>query len=62
MKTRYRIIRDNYCGYEVQVWRWYFPFWIADGLFNSHSSIERARQFIDKKGKEVVEYYPPKKK
>jgi len=62
METRYRIVKDNYCGYEVQVRRWYFPFWIQHGLFNTHSSIEGARQYIEGLSNQVVEYYPHKKK
>ena len=30
-KTRYRIVSDNYCGYSVEAWRWYFPLWIDIG-------------------------------
>ena len=62
MKTRYRIVKDNYCGYEVQVWRWYFPFWKQLGFCNTHPSVEKARQYIEGLSNQVVEYYTPKKK
>lgn len=26
MRNRYRIVSDNYLGYEVQIKFWYFPF------------------------------------
>lgn len=45
---RARIVRDNYAGYEVQVWRWWFPFWLQawnTGPTNTHSTIERAELF-----------------
>lgn len=50
MKTkRYRIVRDNYAGYEVQGWRIWFPFWIQlsqGGSFgvNTSSDIEEAKK------------------
>ena len=44
-KTKYRIVRDNYAGYEVQIKRWYFPFWVQKGYVNTFSTIERARSY-----------------
>jgi hypothetical protein len=44
---RYRIVRDNYCGYEVQAWRIWFPFWLECGIANTHVSIERAKAYIE---------------
>lgn len=40
-----RIVKDAYAGYEVQVKRWWFPFWVQANFTNTHSSIERAEQF-----------------
>lgn len=56
---KYRIVRDNYAGYEVQVWRWWFPFYIqcgdVDGICNTHMSLESAKEFIKKRrSKKVV--------
>lgn len=45
--TRYRIVRDNYSGYEVQIRRWWFPIWLQLGGINTSPSIERARELID---------------
>jgi hypothetical protein len=47
MKTKYRIVSDRYLGYECQIWRWYWPFWVQMGFTNTHSSIEDAKRYID---------------
>lgn len=44
MSTHYRIARDRFAGFEVQVWRWWWPFWIQPRL-NTHYSIEKAEQW-----------------
>lgn len=50
MRNSYRIVTDTYCGYEVQVKKWWFPFcWVqcgegTDGT-NTHSSIEDAEKY-----------------
>lgn len=57
-KSKYRIVTDNFCGYEVQKKEWFMPFWrgcFVNGLFsNTHRTIEEARNFA-KKGN-IVEY------
>jgi hypothetical protein len=49
-KKRYRIVEDNYLGYEVQSRRWWFPFWLecssSIGISNTHPTIEKAKEFI----------------
>ena len=60
MKRKYRIVKDNFCGYEAQQWRWYWPFWTQLGFVNTHTSIEDARAYIDGYSLIVVEYYTPK--
>ena len=52
--VRYRIVRDNYLGYECQKWRIWFPFWIQMGFTNTHPTIERAIAFIENNGSVVV--------
>lgn len=42
MKNKYRIVRDNYNGYEVQVKRWWFPVWLQAGFANTHKTIKQA--------------------
>lgn len=45
MKNKYRIVRDNYAGYEVQIKRWWLPVWLQLGFSNTHCSIERAEAY-----------------
>lgn len=57
---KYRIVKDNYAGYEVQCWRLWFPFWLEcwnnlDCNCNTHFSIEQAEKFI--KRKQNKKYY-----
>jgi hypothetical protein len=58
LKNKYRIANDSYCGYEVQVKRWWFPIWTALGvhghLTNTHVSVEKAEEFAKNGG--VVKY------
>lgn len=53
-KTKYRIVTDEYSGFEVQSWRWYFPIWLQCHTsscepINTHSSLEKAKLFIENK-------------
>ncbi len=43
-KPYYRIVRDNYNGYEVQHWRWWFPVWVQPEI-NTHKSLESAKNW-----------------
>ena len=46
-KTRYRIVRDRYAGYEVQ-WRyWWMPFYVQ-GATNTHCSLASAQRYIER--------------
>lgn len=45
--TKYRIVTDSYCGYEVQKWRIWFPFWMECSWANTHRSIESAQKFVE---------------
>jgi hypothetical protein len=40
-----RIVRDNYNGYEVQVWRWWWPVWVMAGFCNTFCSVEEAERW-----------------
>lgn len=53
--ARYRIVRDKYCGFAVQWWRWYWPFW-SEPLVNTHSSIEDAETWAHSHSCMVVKY------
>ena len=45
-KTEYRIVRDSYAGYEVQMKRWWWPIWTEVGWVNTHSSLEGAKKYL----------------
>lgn len=51
MTNKYRIISDEYAGYEVQIKYWWLPlFWfqLSDyaPMLNTHASIESAKELI----------------
>ena len=43
MMAQYRIVRDTYNGYEVQVRRWWFPVWVQLGFCNTPALKEQRR-------------------
>lgn len=47
MSREYRIVRDNYNGFEVQSRCWWWPLW-TQGESNSHSTIEGAEAYAMK--------------
>lgn len=49
---KYRIVTDNYAGFEVQIKVWYWPFWRQLNFSNTHFSIEQASQYIEKDKKD----------
>ena len=51
----YRIVRDHFNGYEVQSWRWWFPFWIQ-GRTNTHSTVAQAEQYAHEVANGGVKY------
>lgn len=42
--AKYRIVADKWAGYEVQSWRWWWPFW-TQGVINTHPTIEAAEEY-----------------
>lgn len=44
-KPEYRVVYDRFAGYEVQVRRWWFPFWVQLGLVNTFSTLEAAELY-----------------
>lgn len=44
-KNKYKIVRDDFCGYEVRIKRWWLPLWYQAGWTNTHSSVEKAREY-----------------
>lgn len=55
MKPHYRIVRDRYMGYEVQIWRWWWPFWMEAGV-NTFSTEEKAESWARAYSQRVVKY------
>lgn len=52
---KYRIVQDSFAGYEVQCWRIWWPIWMQ-GKTNTHSTLERARQYAHYHAAGAVEY------
>ncbi len=53
MRNKYRIVTDEFNGYEAQVKRWWWPFWWVElNGVNTSSSIQRAYKYVeeDRKG------------
>ena len=53
--AHYRIVRDAYSGYEVQSWRWWWPFWTQVAI-NTHHTVERAEEYAKRRAGGVVKY------
>lgn len=59
-KTKHRVVSDIHLGYEVQVKRFVFPFWVQcwkNGCINTFESYESAKSWVDsgkKKAKERI--------
>lgn len=51
--VKYRIVTDQWNGFEAQIWRLWFPFWWQMGWTNTHASLEDAQKFIENYRKEV---------
>lgn len=59
--ARYRIVYDRYSGYEAQVWRWYWPFWVQMGWTNTHPTITDAEEYIRRGANPVVKHVDVRK-
>ena len=44
---KYRIITDMYCGFSVQCWRIWFPFWLQIDFTNTFLSLEEAKEALE---------------
>lgn len=51
---KYRIVKDDYLGYEVQQKSWWWPFWVQTGGINTHMTLEKAERWAKTRG--VVKY------
>ncbi len=45
---RYRIYPDQWAGYEVRVWRIWWPFWVLMGFANTFETAEKAEAYAIK--------------
>ena len=50
MKNKYRIIFVGFpvAHYEVQIKRWWLPFWYQVDFVNIHFGVEEAEQYIER--------------
>ena len=53
-KTKYRIVRDGYLGYEAQYRKWWMPFYCQIDFCNTRSTIEESKQLINRHRKPIV--------
>jgi hypothetical protein len=55
---KYRIVTDNYLGYEIQLKYFLLPFWfqisVQEKGVNTFFSIAKAQMYIEKLNKKVV--------
>lgn len=52
-RKRARVVTDTYLGYEVQVWRWWFPMWVQPRA-NTHFTEAAAEACAKRQFKRVV--------
>ncbi len=52
---KYRIVADLVLGYGVQVWRWWWPFWVMP-QYNTHSSVEDAEAWAIAHARRVAKH------
>ena len=53
-KNKYRVVTDNYAGYESQIKYWWFPFiWVQVGGVNTHRKLEQAIKYVENQNKPV---------
>ena len=48
---QYRVVKDRFLGFESQVWRLWWPFWVQiweDGITNTHRTLKDAQELIEK--------------
>ena len=46
-RTRYRIVKDDYAGYEAQYRHWWMPFYIQVNGVNTRPTLEACRKLIE---------------
>ncbi len=57
---KYRIVTDEFLGYEAQFRPWWWPFWMQCFFVNTSPSVESSRKVVDKHRRgRIIEYYTP---
>lgn len=56
MSAQYRIVRDDFAGFEVQQRRWWWPFWTQCGFTNTHLTVEAAERYAENHARGCVKY------
>jgi hypothetical protein len=54
--AEYRIVTDAFCGFEVQIRSWWWPFWVEADFCNTFSTIEAAERFAEHHARGCVKY------
>jgi len=45
MTKKWRVVRDRFLGYQVDVKVWWWPFWVQKGWSNTHRTKEIAELY-----------------
>lgn len=52
----YRIVTDAFAGFEVQLRRWWWPFWVEADYVNTHATVEAAERYATQHAQGAVKY------
>ena len=58
-RTKYRIVRDSFLGFEAQFRPWWSPVWFQMGFTNTLATVERAEDYIRGYAQRVVKTVEP---
>lgn len=56
-----RIVKDNFSGFEVQIWRIWWPFWVECwqyGIINTFSTLEKAEEWANERINKRTSKFP----
>lgn len=54
--AEYRVVEDNFAGFEVQARRWWWPFWLECDFCNTHPTVEAAERWAERHAQRTVKY------
>ena len=52
--NKYRVVRDDFAGYEAQVKRWWWPFWKECFYTNTSGTLEMALKVVERHRNRIV--------